>query len=91
MHGIYLRALNIWRPMTVLQHVTMRILRGLGGRILECGCLVGFYETYSGRTVAILDARDSNCSDATHRVGLSWDVDSQAAPIPVRRPPPSSP
>ena len=62
--------------------MTMRILRGLGGRILECGYLVGFYETYSGRTVAILDARGSNCPDVTHRVGVSLVVDSSASPNP---------
>ena len=58
----------------------MRILRGLGSRILECGCLVGFYETYSGRTVVILDARDTNCSDVTHRVGVPLNLDSSEMP-----------
>lgn len=60
----------------------MRILRGLGGRNLACGCLVGFYETYSGRTVAILDARGANCPDVTHRIGVSLDVDSSVSSTP---------
>jgi hypothetical protein len=52
----------------------LRILRGLGGRALPCGCLVGFYETYANETVAILDAKDANCSDDTHQVDAAVDV-----------------
>ena len=55
--------------------MALRILRGLGGRLLACGCLVGLYETYSGPTVTILDARDPNCTDTSHRVGLSLEMD----------------
>jgi hypothetical protein len=51
-----------------------RILRGLGSRTLSCGCLVGFYETYASDTVAILDARGSNCPALAHRVGGTVDV-----------------
>jgi len=60
--------------------VTVRILRGLGGRVLACGCLIGFYEAYNGRTVAILDARDPNCTDTSHRVGLSLKMDLREMP-----------
>lgn len=66
--------------------MNMNILRGLGGRVLGCGCLVGLYETYSTRTIAILDARDSNCSDVTHQVGASIDVESLAIQDPAAPP-----
>lgn len=72
--------LNVRTLTTVLQLVTMRILRGLGGRVLVCGCLVGFYETYSGRTVAILDARDPTCTDTSHLVGISLEMDLKEMP-----------
>lgn len=61
----------------------MNILRGVGGRVLGCGCLVGLYETYTSQTVAILDARGSNCQDLTHRVGASIDVESLAFSQPA--------
>jgi hypothetical protein len=51
----------------------MRILRGLGSRALPCGCLVGVYETYACQTIAIIDAKGSDCGDHTHRVDLSID------------------
>jgi hypothetical protein len=46
-----------------------RILRGVGSRLLPCGCLVGLYETYRGQTVAIVDAREEHCANDTHHVG----------------------
>jgi len=45
----------------------MRLLRGLGGRVLPCGCLVGIYETYEGAVVSTIDAKGSSCADAGHR------------------------
>lgn len=39
----------------------MRFLRGLKGRVLPCGCLVGVYETYDGNVVTTIDARDLAC------------------------------
>jgi len=45
----------------------MRLLRGLGGRVLPCGCLVGIYETYEGSVVSTIDAKGPNCPDAGHR------------------------
>ena len=45
----------------------MRVLRGVGGRVLACGCLVGIYETYKGEVVATLDARGPSCSEPDHR------------------------
>ena len=43
----------------------MRVLRGLRGHVLPCGCLVGVYETYDGRVVASIDAAGAEC--AAHR------------------------
>ena len=51
----------------------LRILRGLGGRTLACGCLIGLYETYSKETIAIVDATGTDCVDRTHRVDSSVD------------------
>lgn len=51
----------------------MRILRGLGSRALPCGCLVGVYETYASQTVAIVDAKGSDCPDRQHRVDSGVD------------------
>ena len=47
----------------------MRILRGLTGRTLSCGCLAGAYETYGGEIVWIVDARDPACGNTTHAAG----------------------
>jgi hypothetical protein len=46
----------------------MRLLRGIGGETLPCGCLVGTYETYDGRIVVIIDGRSPACSDPDHRL-----------------------
>ncbi|HUL74727.1 MAG TPA: hypothetical protein VLT86_16570 [Vicinamibacterales bacterium] len=46
----------------------MRFLRGLSGRVLACGCLVGVYETYDGVVVATIDARGDACQDVDHRL-----------------------
>jgi len=46
----------------------MGILRGLDSRLLSCGCLIGIYETYSGKTLSIVDARGERCRDGTHRL-----------------------
>jgi len=47
----------------------MRILRGLGSRLLACGCFVGVYETYSGETVEIVEERGPRCTDLSHEDG----------------------
>jgi hypothetical protein len=47
----------------------MRILRGLTSASLGCGCFVGVYETYDGRTIAIIDERGPGCTDPRHREG----------------------
>ena len=52
-------------------------LRGLvSGRVLRCGCLVGFYETQVGGVIEILDGLGPCCEDRTHvlnRVGEPLD------------------
>jgi len=58
----------------------MRILRGLGGRLLPCGCLLGLYETYDGHTVATIDACDPHCTDATHTLDAVLDAKLAARP-----------
>ena len=46
----------------------MRFLRGLAGKALPCGCLVGVYETYNGGVVATIDARGVDCRQPDHRL-----------------------
>lgn len=55
--------------------MTMRLLRGLSGRVLACGCLVGVYETYEGQVVATIDARGKNCQAPDHRLHAAIPVD----------------
>lgn len=59
----------------------MGILRGLDSRLLACGCLIGVYETYSGKTLSIVDVRGAGCRDRTHRL-------NQVFPEPPRGPEP---
>jgi hypothetical protein len=47
----------------------MRLLRGVGSRLLPCGCLAGIYETYADTTVTIIDARGEHCDHREHTVG----------------------
>jgi len=54
----------------------MRLLRGLSGRVLECGCLVGVYETYDGAVVATIDARGPACPAAEHRLHAIIPIDA---------------
>ena len=44
----------------------MRVLRGLAGRVLGCGCLLGIYEMYGGEVVATVDAKGPTCTDPGH-------------------------
>lgn len=48
----------------------MRLLRGLGSRLLPCGCLTGIYETYADTTVTIIDARGEHCDNVGHTDGV---------------------
>ena len=63
-----------------------RILRGVGGRGLSCGCLVGVYETYTNETVAIIDAKGPACTEETHRVDSNVTVEASD----LRAQPPST-
>ncbi len=45
----------------------MGILRGVSGHVLDCGCLLGVYETYAGETVRVIDAVGERCR--LHRKG----------------------
>lgn len=58
----------------------MRLLRGLGGRVLSCGCLVGIYETYEGQVVASIDAAGASCHDPQHRLHHTLPVEAIEAP-----------
>ena len=54
--------------------MAMRLLRGLSGRVLSCGCLVGVYETYEGEVVATIDARGKQCQSREHRLHATLPV-----------------
>ena len=58
--------------------MNMRLLRGLSGRVLECGCLVGVYETYDGAVVATIDARGPVCRASDHRLHAVIPVEAPA-------------
>ena len=60
----------------------MRLLRGLSGRVLPCGCLVGVYETYSGGVVATIDARGPACGQPDHRLHGAVDLSQAGLPHP---------
>jgi hypothetical protein len=54
--------------------------------VLDCGCLVGIYETYAGQVIATIDARGAACQNPTHTLhsALSSFVDgADAAPAPA--------
>ena len=46
----------------------MRLLQGVSGETLPCGCLVGVYETYEGVVVRMVDATADSCPHPEHRV-----------------------
>lgn len=56
----------------------MRILRGVGSQALPCGCLVGLYETYDGRTIALIDARNPACINPEHSLNAMVPLDEPA-------------
>lgn len=67
----------------------MRLLRGVGSRLLPCGCLAGIYETYADTTVTIIDARGEHCEKTEHTVGGVMPIEeafqAQAQPPPQQR------
>ena len=46
----------------------LQICRCVGGTPLACGCLLGHYETYAGRTLTVVDHRCARCGHAGHEV-----------------------
>jgi len=64
----------------------MRLLRGLGSRLLPCGCLAGIYETYADTTVTIIDARGEHCDHMDHTVGETMPIEDM---FQSQTPPPS--
>ena len=74
-----------------VSYTGMRLLRGVAGRVLECGCLVGVYETYGGRIVATVDARGASCAQQSHRLHAvlpDWRSarTGDAKPVPAAAP-----
>ena len=63
--------------------MSMRLLRGLAGKALTCGCLVGTYETYDGDIVTTIDARSPRCTDPRHRVHALVGESFDEAPAPA--------
>jgi hypothetical protein len=49
----------------------MKILRVVSSEVLDCGCLVGFYELYSGQVVEVIDCRGDRCDTPSHDVGTT--------------------
>ena len=83
---------NVARLNPRLLHLVsprMRFLRGLGGRVLPCGCLVGIYETYNSGAVATIDVKSTDCDRADH--GLHQVVDLPETRLPAYAAGPSRP
>jgi hypothetical protein len=64
----------------------MRFLRGLAGKALPCGCLVGVYETYNGGIVATIDARGAQCRHPDHSLHEIVSLNASASPSEVGAP-----
>jgi len=65
----------------------MRLLRGVTGETLTCGCLIGVYETYEGAVVRMVDATGDSCPHPEHRVNAelpSTAVPPGRSPLPTR-------
>ena len=84
--GYYIRYIAhcLWRISfrgCLMFAMAKRILRVLGSRTLVCGCLIGLYETYEGRTIALVDARGSSCYERAHWVDaiVANEIPAQAA------------
>ena len=62
-----------------------RILRGLTSERLACGCMRGVYETYDGRTVAVIDVRGDGCRVPRHERGRREELAPAAVTDRERR------
>lgn len=49
----------------------LSIRRCVGGEQLACGCIVGRYETYGGKVLSIIDAREPGCRHQRHDILIS--------------------
>jgi hypothetical protein len=61
----------------------MRVLRGLGGKTLDCSCFVGTYELYDGRIVTLIDVRGKTCPHPTHRRNAQLVDEQQGLTVAV--------
>ena len=66
-----------------MSNLMMRLRRGVAGRVLPCGCLVGIYETYDGSVVATIDAKGSACPQDVH-VLHAVVVEASVEPADIR-------
>jgi len=62
----------------------MRVLRGLSGQLLPCGCLVGTYETYGGAIVTVVDDSACTCGNPLHKRGAV--IEGPEVPRPSSHP-----
>lgn len=58
----------------------MRVLKALSSQAHPCGCLVGVYETYSGKVVRLVDFVSNSC--ARHRLGQILEPGDAGAQTP---------
>jgi len=54
--------------------------------MLQCGCLVGVYETYDGVVVATIDARGDSCRESEHRLHNQVSVNDPTRPLATTGP-----
>ena len=52
----------------IVQRMTIR--RCVGSKRLACGCTVGVYETFGGRTLAVIDGPAAACGRPEHAEGM---------------------
>jgi hypothetical protein len=58
----------------------VRILKVLSSQAQPCGCLVGIYETYSGKVVQLVDFVGESCG--RHRPGQQIEPGEASAHTP---------
>ena len=58
---------------------TPGLRRLVRGQWLECGCLIGVYETKTAEFVQIIDHLAAQCTVSGHTVNLALDADPSAA------------
>lgn len=58
---------------------TPGLRRLVSGHCLDCGCLIGVYETKSAALVTIIDHLAPQCTVSAHTVNLVLDAETSAA------------